>query len=119
MTNTTAAKPLGDLLGHRVDIVYYLQFGERIKIGTTSNLQKRLKVVPHDRVLAVEPGGHALEHMRHIEFKSARVTGEWFTCSPELMAHVRNVLDTHGDPRKAVVRWILEKDSRLDNTRGF
>lgn len=49
-------------------VVYYLRFGDRIKIGTTTNLRTRLISVPCDEVLAVEPGSYALERERHEQF---------------------------------------------------
>ncbi|MFD4457683.1 GIY-YIG nuclease family protein [Nocardia sp. NPDC058480] len=72
-------------------IVYYLQFGDRIKIGTTINLQRRLGEIPHDRVLAIEPGGRALERQRHKEFAEERLTGEWFEPSQRLLAHIKKL----------------------------
>lgn len=72
----------------RNEIIYYIKFGSRIKIGTTTNLVGRLKTIPHDTVLAVEPGGRTLEHQRHREFAAHRITGEWFAPAPELMSHI-------------------------------
>lgn len=70
-------------------IVYYLKFGDRIKIGTTTNLRKRLLDIPHDQVLAVEPGGLAMERRRHLQFRSHRISGEWFTAGDDLMRHIK------------------------------
>lgn len=78
-------------------VVYYLLFGDRIKIGTTTDLDSRLKVIPHDQVLAVEPGGHALERERHAQFAAHRLNGEWFAAHAALWEHVRGVRDKHGD----------------------
>ncbi len=69
-------------------LVYYIAFGDRIKIGTSANLGKRLIALPHDRLFATEPGGYATEHMRHVQFADCRVNGEWFTRSRELIAHI-------------------------------
>ena len=69
-------------------VVYYMLFGDRIKIGTTRDILKRMQSVPNDRVLATEPGDFHLEAVRHNEFKSARIKGEWFRQSPELLAHI-------------------------------
>jgi len=98
--------PLGDLLARRVNVVYYVQFGERVKIGTTANFPSRMRDVPHDAVLALEPGNHALEHLRHLEYAELRVNGEWFTMGERLLAHIRQVVAIHGDPRSALIRWI-------------
>lgn len=63
-------------------------FGDRVKIGTTTNLAKRVTGVPHDRVLASEPGGRDLERARHAEFAGLRVKGEWFQYVEPLVSHV-------------------------------
>ena len=72
-------------------LVYYLRFGDRIKIGTTTNLKERITNIPHDELLATERGSHALEHARHIEFRSDRITGEWFRPSDRLMKHIHHL----------------------------
>lgn len=75
--------------------VYYIRFGDRVKIGTTKNLTKRLKAVPHDEVMATEPGGLYVEQRRHGQFEHLRIrTGthrEWFTLTPELAEHIAAV----------------------------
>ncbi|MFV8301278.1 hypothetical protein ACNQP7_31770 [Mycolicibacterium fortuitum] len=72
-------------------IVYYLKFGDRVKIGTSTNLRKRLLDIPHDEVLAVEPGGPAMERCRHLQFANSRVNGEWFSCGDDLMQHIETL----------------------------
>jgi hypothetical protein len=75
--------------------VYYIRFGDRVKIGTTKNLSKRLKAIPHDEVMATEPGGLYVEQQRHKQFAHLQIsTGshrEWFTLTPELLAHINAV----------------------------
>lgn len=62
----------------RTSIVYYLRFGNLVKIGTTTNLPQRMQAIPHDELLATEPGNARLEHSRHSQFKNLRHKGEWF-----------------------------------------
>lgn len=71
-------------------VVYYIRFGDRIKIGTTQNLSSRLASLPHDELLAVERGDRDLEQERHKQFGQYRITrrGEWFTLGPELLEHI-------------------------------
>ena len=69
------------------NVVYYIRFGDRIKIGTTGNLTGRLMTLPHDELLATEPGGIELEKQRHRQFAADLVAGrEWFrpanSCEP-------------------------------------
>lgn len=77
-------------------VVYYIQFGDRIKIGTTRNLEARLAALPHDEVLAVERGDRDIEKRRHLQFAESRVTprGEWFTRGERLMKHIASLQDT-------------------------
>lgn len=69
-------------------VVYYIRFGDRVKIGTTVNLPQRLTSIPYDEVMATEPGGPRVERQRHKQFARCRLTGEWFGLSPELRRHI-------------------------------
>lgn len=69
-------------------VVYYIKFCCRVKIGTTAMLEARLAELPHDALLATEPGDRTLEQKRHKQFADSRITGEWFTYTPALEAHV-------------------------------
>jgi hypothetical protein len=79
----------------RTQFVYYVRFGDRIKIGTTSRLADRLANIPHDEVLAVEPGDVELERQRHNEFAEHHIKGEWFAAHPHLLAHAYRVFLKH------------------------
>lgn len=83
-------------------VVYYVRFCDRIKIGTSWRLYERLKEIPHDELLAAEPGERVLESMRHDQFKSckAQIVGgrEWFDSTPILLNHVQWVRHKYGDP---------------------
>lgn len=70
-------------------VVYYIRFGERIKIGTTFDLEQRLAALPHDEVLLTEPGGVELEKQRHRQFNAHLIAGrEWFEAHPDLLAFI-------------------------------
>lgn len=75
----------------RQPVVYYLRFGERIKIGTTVSLISRLSDLPYDEVLAIEPGGSEVEAARHKQFAAFRITGEWFALVDEIREHLRGL----------------------------
>jgi hypothetical protein len=77
--------------------VYYMRFGDRVKIGVTSNLPLRLESIPCDELLTVERGGYELEKERHRAFRQCRVNGEWFAKTPELMQHIQSVMDREGE----------------------
>lgn len=69
--------------------IYIVQLGDRVKIGFTLNMKRRMGQVPHERVLATFPGTLADEAAMHEAFAESRVTGEWFAVSPELLKMTR------------------------------
>jgi hypothetical protein len=81
----------------QTDVVYYLRFADRVKIGTTSNLERRLCAIPHDEVLATEPGSFNLERRRHLQFADDRLMGEWFALSPALQHHIWHLNEGHAE----------------------
>jgi hypothetical protein len=83
-------------------IVYYLAFGDRVKFGTTTNLPKRLLAIPHDEVLAIEPGGYGKEAERHSQFRSSRINGEWFRRTKTLERHMAQLNERYRAPQRGV-----------------
>ncbi len=101
-------QPDRDLAPPRVDVVYYLRHGDRVKIGTTANPRQRVAAIWHEEVLAFERGDRQLERRRHDQFASARFTGsEWFRLTPAIAAHAR-VLAAGRDPWEVHARWLSE-----------
>jgi hypothetical protein len=101
--------PDGELPRPRVDVVYYIRFGERMKIGTTSNLRQRMSRLWHEELVALERGGRARERARHAQFASRRLgTSEWFELGPELSAHVETLRAGVADPWDLYARWVSE-----------
>lgn len=74
----------------RSPVVYYIRFGDRVKIGTTTDLQTRLTAIPYDEVLATEPGSYDLEKRRHVQLRASRIYAnrEWFWLSDEVREHI-------------------------------
>lgn len=93
------------LVGEKPWVVYYIQLGDRVKIGRTTDLRKRLRslhALP-DQLLAVEPGvvidGVDRELERHREFAHLRVPRtELFERDEHLNRHIEQVRSTFGDP---------------------
>lgn len=79
-----------------VNVVYYLRFGDRIKIGTSSDFRRRVVCIPNDEVLALERGSLELERHRQAQFSTHRVTGEWFTAAPDLLEHAAALAHPQG-----------------------
>lgn len=69
-------------------VVYYLEFNGLIKIGTTSNLKKRLESIPWDNLLLTEPGTYQLERQRHEQFKNSHRRHEWFHKTQEVLSFI-------------------------------
>lgn len=91
----------------RVDVVYYLRWRDRIKIGTSANPRGRLAQLRFDELLAFERGDRTLEQQRHAQFAALRLGGEWFAADPPLLAHIE-ALRTGTDPWLAHTRWRSE-----------
>lgn len=79
------------------EVVYYAQVGHRIKVGTTTNLVRRIRSYPPGtRLLAYEPGGLALEAQRHAQFADDLEAGrEWFRPSERLLDHISKIKAAH------------------------
>lgn len=99
--------PDGDLPRPVVEVVYYLRWDDRIKIGTSAQPRKRLAAIWHQELLAFERGGRALERQRHRDFADVREGGEWFTATPELRAHCAG-LRGETPPWDAYARWVAD-----------
>jgi hypothetical protein len=83
-------------------VVYYLRVGGYIKIGWTSDLEKRMRSYAPDTVLlATEPGTRKDEQKRHRMFAVHRTHGrEWYAMVPALMHHIDRVVKEHGMPEE-------------------
>ena len=109
--NSDSDLPYGELLLQAFDqgptpipapipesVIYFIRFGDRVKIGYTTKLERRLKQLPHDEVLAVVPGSRDDERALHARFAAFRVTGEWFTYTEPLRSHVLQIQADSTDP---------------------
>lgn len=74
------------------DVVYYIKFRDRVKIGTTSNLKNRCQGIAAVEILyGFERGDRTLERQRHDQFAVYRTVGEWFDDNRRIRAHVNDV----------------------------
>lgn len=100
-------------------VVYYLRLGNRVKIGTSTDLPGRMLVVPHEELLAFEFGSYKEERARHLQFAHARVVGEWFDMQDaeltswidSLRAGIEDLTDVPRAASRAVKRRILGLDA--------
>lgn len=97
----------------RVDVVYYLRYDDRIKIGTSANPRQRLAAIWHDELLAFERGDRSVERRRHEQFAADRFAGtEWFRGSDRLLAHVAQIAEGVADPWLLHARWVSQAVAR-------
>lgn len=102
--------PDGDVVVNRVDVVYYLRFDSRIKIGTSANPRQRLASIRHDELLAFERGNRLTEQKRHAQFAAERFARtEWFEASPRLLAHVTTLRAGIDDPWAQYALWLSQE----------
>lgn len=105
-------------------VVYYIIHGNRIKIGTSKNWRRRLVNLPHDRVLALEPGSNGVEKQRHRQFASIRFEGsEWFAEDDDLWDHIVNVAESNPELTEKVERYnkdraAISRARRIDGLRN-
>jgi hypothetical protein len=55
-----------------IEVVYYIRYDRRVKIGTSRRPRQRLASIRHEELLAFEPGGRDVEQARHREFADVR-----------------------------------------------
>jgi len=92
----------------RVDVVYYLGYADRVKIGTTANPRQRLAALWHDDLLGFERGGRRLERHRHEQFADERFDRtEWFRLSERLHDHI-DIVRGDEEPWDRYLRWMSE-----------
>jgi hypothetical protein len=81
----------------RLSLVYYLRFGNVVKIGFTSNPVGRWKALRYRwqsefEVLVAEPGGKDQEKLRHKQFVALRGQGELFLYEQPLVDHINTLI---------------------------
>ncbi|WP_350347912.1 GIY-YIG nuclease family protein [Agromyces sp. G08B096] len=89
-----------------IDVVYYVRWRDRVKIGTSASPRRRLAALPVEEVLAFERGDRLVERRRHEQFAAHRHPGtEWFAIHDELLAHIAELRAGVDDPWALVDRW--------------
>ena len=71
------------------EFVYFIRYRDRVKIGTTTNVIKRLASLPYDEVLAVVNGGRDVEREWHDKYHQHRDQGEWFIPYPKMLDEIK------------------------------
>jgi len=83
-----------DAFAHPGNAVYFAQSlsTRAVKIGTSENVSKRLSALGDVLLLATEQGGFKVEAWLHSRFKGARIDGEWFRPTADLMAYIAGAI---------------------------
>lgn len=78
--------------------IYYLLVGDRIKIGYSKDVERRMKQYPPTSVLlAQHPGTHNLEREMHNKFLVHLANGrEWFKVAQPVLDHIGTVREQFG-----------------------
>lgn len=92
--------------------VYFLSDGDYIKIGFTTNWERRSSVyLTHSArdltLLALIPGTRESENSLHRKFQKSRINGEWFRRSEDILKFVRETSGEHevtNDPLR-LTKW--------------
>lgn len=81
-------------------VVYYIRRRQYVKIGTTTQLQARMRDLMPDEILAIEPGSYKLEGQLHIRFAHLRLSPrhEYFRLADDLKQHIAKVVAEVGAP---------------------
>lgn len=104
--------PNGEAVRPRVDVVYYIRFQDRVKIGTSSNPRGRLGQLKHEELLAFERGNRRVEQQRHAQFASLRFAQtEWFRWEGALKKHVAALQAGAVDPWDNYRLWVSQAAS--------
>ena len=97
-----ATRPVSDYAPPTGSVVYYIDRGGLVKIGTTSRFAKRMATmyVQPREVLAVEAGGYARESERHQQFSHLRTAprSELFRVADDLRDHMLALRTENPDP---------------------
>ncbi|MDG3012161.1 GIY-YIG nuclease family protein [Rhodococcus sp. D2-41] len=91
--------------------VYYARIGDRIKIGYSKDVRRRMRAYPPDtQLLAVHPGSKDTERQMHHRFAHCLADGrEWFTPDTSLADHIESVVAEHGEPTDHIHKFRRSK----------
>jgi hypothetical protein len=88
-------------------VVYYIQDGGLIKIGKSTDVVNRFRKLrlPMTALLAIEPGGLAVESERHQRFAEDRAyveerpgAREWYHPTADVLGHINDLRRSAGLP---------------------
>ncbi len=107
----------------RTHVVYFIFCAGFVKIGTTSNLKRRLAELQigapwQTRIVGLIPGGRATELFLHFFFRDDSAGGEWFIMSDQLRKIVSEMAvpplsGALEEEERDYAKWICGEAKRL------
>jgi hypothetical protein len=99
--------------------IYFARAGDtnRIKIGCTIDVDKRLRVLQTGcpevlRVLLILPrGDYQIETKLHKQFAKRRIQGEWFEYAPEIAYFIQKRLEARVRLKELEEEYLREKEA--------
>jgi hypothetical protein len=70
----------------RAGWVYFIRFGDRVKVGYTTVPKRRMTQLPHEQIIGMVHGTRDDEAAWHKLLADYHVVGEWFRATPEVIA---------------------------------
>jgi hypothetical protein len=94
-------------------VIYYMRMSGLVKIGTSTNIRSRFEAIGPQGILAVESGGHDVEHRRHQQFVDHHSHREWFHLAGEVVEHVAQLREAWlKETGQTVEQWLAEQGIR-------
>lgn len=80
--------------------IYFLRWQDQIKIGYTTNIERRLsEYAPGAELVALHPGTPQTERGYHQRFGKHRIGGrEWYRPAQDILDHCERVIAEYGPP---------------------
>lgn len=119
---STSFRELVDEVEKRRGYVYLIRNGDLHKIGVTMNLERRMKELRPDEVIAVYQAVNVtgVERLLHSRYKDVRLPQtEYFRLSQEQVREVKSVLNGGEDSNaQPAHKWIQELEERRQDILG-
>ena len=109
-------------------MVYFIKSGDFIKIGTTTDIKKRMAVLQVGSpfklsVLALVEGSFEEESKLHTKFKKQRMKGEWFKINKKILDYIsklsKDAMWFHGFVSEPFIPMGRIKEARIKNNMSL
>lgn len=101
-------------------MIYVIKSGDKLKVGYTQNLEKRLISYrthnPHIELITTMAGERKLEQGMHKHLAKYRVEGEWFEYNDQVMQYVRTIEECVNEGLQKTITTnikVIDDDEKL------